>query len=134
MVTHQLHLVPAKLLRAMDLSLEKLKEAVSLREQIQALERRISSLFGGGGQTSSTTAAGGVRRRRKRSPVTPETRAKLAAAAKARWARQGAASGGAKAGAKTRKRRSGLTAAGRKKLSDSMKARWAARRRAAGRK
>jgi len=60
------------------------------------------------------------------------TRAKLAAAAKARWARRKGTAGGA-AKAKGRKR-GGLTAAGRKKLSDAMKARWAARRRAAGKK
>ena len=121
----------------MDLSLEKLKEAVSLREQIEALERRISSLFGGGQSSSSSTAAApGQRRRRTRSPVTPETRAKLAAAAKARWARHAAEKAGSSnsAPAKSRQRRGGLTAAGRKKLSESMKARWAARRRASGRK
>jgi hypothetical protein len=55
------------------------------------------------------------------------TRAKLAAAARARWAqRKGIAPAKAPA-----KKKGGLTAAGRKKLSDAMKARWAARRRAA---
>jgi hypothetical protein len=60
------------------------------------------------------------------------TRAKLAAAAKARWARRKGTGGGA---AKPKaKKKGGLTAAGRKKLSDAMKARWAARRKAAGKK
>jgi len=58
------------------------------------------------------------------------TRAKLAAAARARWARQ---KGGKKAGRSTaRRKKGGITAAGRKKLSQLMKARWAARRKAGG--
>jgi len=58
------------------------------------------------------------------------TRAKLAAAARARWARQ---KGGKQAGRSTaRRKKGGITAAGRKKLSQLMKARWAARRKAAG--
>ena len=49
------------------------------------------------------------------------TRAKLAAAAKARWAKL-------KAGTKTApaKKKGGITPAGRKRLSKLMKARWAA--------
>jgi hypothetical protein len=51
------------------------------------------------------------------------TRAKLAAAARARWVqRKGTAPAKAPA-----KKKGGLTAAGRKKLSDAMKARWAMR-------
>lgn len=114
----------------MDLSLEKLKEAVSIREQIHALERRIASLFGG---SQETPAKVGGRKRRGRRAVSAETRAKLAASAKARWAKRGVASAPAKA-AKAGQRRSGLTAAGRRRLSESMKARWAARRRAMGKK
>jgi len=58
------------------------------------------------------------------------TRAKLAAAARARWARQ---KGGKQAGRSiARRKKGGITAAGRKKLSQLMKARWAARRKAAG--
>jgi len=111
----------------MDLSLQKLKEALSLREQIHTLEARLSSLFGGAIQTIQ----GAPRRRRgKRRPMSAATRAKLAAAARARWAGVRKAESGASKPAKARKRRSGLTAAGRKKLSDSMKARWAARRKA----
>jgi hypothetical protein len=63
------------------------------------------------------------------------TRAKLAAAAKARWARRkGTGGGAAKAAPKAKAKKGGLTAAGRKKLSEAMKARWAARRKAAGKK
>jgi hypothetical protein len=126
----------------MDLSLEKLKEALSLREQIHSLEARLGSLFGGGSTGGGSTGGGGTasgekparvgRGRGGRRPMSAATRAKLVAAAKARWAGVRSAEGATAKPAKKGRRRSGLTAAGRKKLSDSMKARWAARRRAAG--
>ena len=40
----------------MDLSLTKLTEALSIRNQINALESRLSSLFGGGSSSSSTAS------------------------------------------------------------------------------
>jgi hypothetical protein len=112
----------------MDLSLEKLKEAVSIREQIHSLEQRLSSLFGGR-EAKSSTGRGSRGRRR----MSAATRAKLVAAAKARWARRRGGESSAKS-AKSAKRRSGITAAGRKKLSDAMRARWAERRKASGAK
>ena len=131
----------------MDLSLERLKEAVSIREQIDALQQRLSSLFGGSSQSSprestssgesgATTSPGRGRGRGRggRRTMSPETRAKLAEAARRRWAsggnignNAGGKSGGAKArGGAKRERR--LSPAGRKAISDAMKARWAARR------
>src|SRR5438876_8647596 len=108
--------------RRMDLSLRSLEQAVSMRRQIDNLERRLASLLGS--TSPSPTSSTGRRR------MSPATRAKLAAAARARWARQ---KGAKKAGHTTaRKKKGGITAAGRKRLSQLMKARWAARRRAAG--
>ena len=103
------------------ISLKSLEEAVSIRRQIDTLERRLSSILGASSPGPSTR--GGRRR------MSAATRAKLAAAAKARWARQ-------KAGIKTTapKKKGGITAAGRKRLSQLMKARWAARRKVAGRR
>lgn len=63
------------------------------------------------------------------------TRAKLSAAAKARWAKQKRGSSTLAAGTSSSKKsgkKGGLTAEGRRKLSEAMKARWAARRRAKG--
>jgi hypothetical protein len=104
----------------MDLSTKDLQEALSIRRQIDALQKRLSGLFGGrsGGAPSS-----GRRR------LSAAARAKIAAAARARWARV-KRGGGAKVVAKHAPKKRRLTAAGRKKLSDLMKARWAARRRA----
>ena len=107
----------------MDISGKDLKEAISIRQQIDNLQRRLSSLLRGTPQrptvTTAPTAAGRF--------FSPATRAKLAAAARARWARRrgtGAAATGKKKGQ--------LTPAGRRKLSLLMKARWAARRKAGG--
>ena len=71
----------------MDLSLNKLKEAISIRTQIQSLEKRLSGIFGtgGGGSSSRSSSRGGGRRRRSMSAA---TRAKLSAAARARWAKR----------------------------------------------
>lgn len=107
----------------MDLSLQKLAEALSIRQQINALERRLSTLFGGRTGTSPKafpTSPGKGRRR----VILAAARAKLRAAAKARWANRRV--GGATTAAT--KTKGGLTAAGRKKLSEVMKARWAARK------
>ena len=105
----------------MDTSAKALQEAISIRRQIDTLEKRLSSILG----ASAPSISAGKGRRR----MSAATRAKLAAAAKARWARQ-------KAGAKAipAKKKGGITAAGRKRLSQLMKARWAARRKAAGKK
>src|SRR6266478_556191 len=105
----------------MDISVKTLQEAISIRQQIDNLEKRLSSLLAGA--PARPTAPTGGRY------FSPGTRAKLSAAARARWAR--------KRGATTtapRRKKGQLTAAGRRKLSQLMKARWAARRKAGGAK
>jgi len=108
----------------MDVSVKELQEAISIRQQIDGLQRRLSSLLRGAPQrptpATAPTASGRYFSR--------ATRAKLSAAARARWART---RGSTKGGAPT-KRKGQLTAAGRRKLSQLMKARWAARRKAGG--
>jgi hypothetical protein len=103
----------------MDISVVALQEAVSIRRQIDTLEKRLSSILGGA--PASVATRGGRRR------MSTATRAKLAAAARARWARL-------KAGKKTTpaKKKGGITPAGRRRLSQLMKARWAARSQPAG--
>ena len=71
-------------LTRMDTSVKALEEAISIRRQIDTLERRLSSILGGRAlptTTTTTTRPAGARY------FSPSTRAKLAAAAKARWAR-----------------------------------------------
>lgn len=110
----------------MDLSTRNLEQALSIRRQIDVLERRLRGLVGG---TGGDGAKAPVRRAGKRR-LSASARAKIAAAARARWARFRAGRGGAKAAKKRGKSGSGITAAGRRRLSQLMKARWAARRKA----
>jgi hypothetical protein len=107
----------------MDISVKALEEAVSIRRQIDNLERRLSSILGGAPARPTAAATQAARY------FSPSTRAKLSAAARARWARL---KGGTKPA--PTKKKGALTAAGRRKLSELMKARWAARRKAAGTK
>jgi hypothetical protein len=111
----------------MDTSVKALEEAISIRRQIDTLERRLSSILGGRALPTTTT----TRPARARF-FSPSTRAKLSAAARARWARL---RGPAPTAPTTPAKKKGqLTPAGRRKLSQLMKARWAARRKSAGKK
>jgi len=105
----------------MDLSTRNLEQALSIRRQIDALERRLRGLVRGGAATTAPRRGG---RRR----MSAAARAKIAAAARARWARIKGRTG-PKAG---KKRKDGITASGRRRLSQLMKARWAARRKKRG--
>src|SRR5947207_9517338 len=106
----------------MDTSVKALQEAISIRRQIENLEQRLPSVLRGGAPTTTTRPARGRY-------VSPGTRAKLAGAARARWARLR----GPRAATPARKKGQ-LTPAGRRKLSQLMKARWAARRKVGGTK
>ena len=108
----------------MDISVKALEEAVSIRRQIDNLERRLSSILGGAPARPAAAAPTQARRY-----FSPSTRAKLSSAARARWAKL---KGGTKPA--PAKKKGALTAAGRRKLSELMKARWAARRKSAGTK
>ena len=63
--------------------------------------------------------------------MSPEAREKIAAAARARWAKQKGTSVAAKV-AKPGKKKGGLSAEGRARLAAAMKARWDAARKGTG--
>ena len=107
----------------MEISVKDLQEAISIRQQIDNLQRRLSSLLRGAPQKPATPATPGRY-------FSATTRAKLSAAARARWARTRGGGGTAAPSGK----KGQLTPAGRRKLSQLMKARWAARRKAGGAK
>ena len=115
----------------MDISVKELQEAISIRHQIDNLQRRLASLLRGTPQRPTVPMARGRY-------FSPATRAKLAAAARARWARTRGTRGAASLPparahrAEPAARKGQLTPAGRRKLSLLMKARWAARRKAGG--
>jgi hypothetical protein len=107
----------------MDISLDSLEQALSIRRQMETLEKRVSTLLGGAPSTTALTHRGKRR-------MSPQARAKIAAATRARWA----ARKGRTTAMRTAKKNGRLTPAGRKRLSQLMKARWAARRKAVGKK
>jgi hypothetical protein len=104
----------------MDISLEQLEEAVVLRRKMDILEKRLGQLIGAALPSSRTPET--------RGHLSAVTRAKIAAAQRARWAKVRRT----QIVSPPAKKKGGLTPAGRRKLSQLMKARWAARRRAAG--
>ena len=106
----------------MDISLKSLEEALSIRRQIGSLEKRLDAILRASPSSSPT--------RRGKRRMSPQARAKIAAAMKARWAKKKSTTAG-----KATRKKGGLTPAGRKRLSQLMKARWAATKRvAAGKK
>ena len=107
----------------MDISLNSLEEALSIRRKMDTLEKRLASILGTTISSRSTT-------RRSPQRMSAATRAKIAAAARARWARGRAST----PTTVPEQKKSGLTPAGRKRLSQLMKARWAARRKEAVKK
>jgi hypothetical protein len=75
----------------MDLSLEKLEKALSLRKRIHELEAQLSSLFGST-QTGASRPSSG-KKRKKKGGLTPAGRRKLSRMMKARWAARKKAAG-----------------------------------------
>lgn len=113
----------------MDISVKDLQEAISIRQQIDNLQQRLSAILRGAPQREAapTTPATQATRATSGRYFSPATRAKLAAAATARWAKKRRTGEAAPS-----KQKGQLTPAGRRRLSLLMKARWAARRKAGG--
>jgi hypothetical protein len=109
-------------------TLETLKAAIAVKEQIAALERKLAALLGGSSLAVVKAPAPAIKGRRKMSAA---ARAKIGAAVKARWAKKKGASVTKPVAAKPAKKKGGLTEEGRKKLAAAMKARWAARKKGA---
>ena len=109
----------------MDLSLKALQEAVGIREQIDALEARLASLFSAPQDTG--TSAGNKPKR----TMSAAARRNIADAQRARWAKQRPASSSSSAKRPTRGgKRAPLSAEARARLAQSAKKRWAAAKRA----
>src|SRR6266446_9604190 len=107
--------------KVMDISLDSLEKALAIRRQIETLESRLAAFLGRTISSHPTTGKG-------RRHMSAAARAKIAAAARARWAKRKA--GQPRGAAKQRGKRGGITPAGRRRLSLLMKARWAKRRKA----
>ena len=109
--------------------IDKLEEALSIRKQIAALQEKLRSLFGSAeGEASSTARRGGKPGKRT---MSPEARARIAAAQRARWAKSKGQTISAPASAigkpaKARKRT--LSPEARAKMAAAARKRWAAKK------
>ncbi len=99
----------------LDLTSEQLRKAAQIKEQIASLEQQLEKLLGekGSGRASN-------------SGMSPAARAKISAAAKARWAKFRAGKSTQSSPAKQKASgRKPMTAAQKAKIAEAMKARWA---------
>jgi hypothetical protein len=104
-----------------DLSVNQLKRAAAIKEQIERLNKELSAIFG---SPASPRAAPRTNR-----AMSAAARKKIAAAQKARWAnlrRAKSASRSARPAAKAKKKT--MSPAARAKLSAKLKAYWAAKK------
>lgn len=102
-----------------DLTVAQLKRAIEIRQQIEDLQDELATLGGGRKPGRPGRPPGSGRKRR----MSAEGRARIAAAARARWAKYRGGSAKVKV-AKVGKRKR-FNAAARAKLSAAAKARWA---------
>jgi hypothetical protein len=106
------------------LSLDQLKQAVYLKEQIAALEKELAAILGGAATASIIPAP--ASRRVGRPPggkMSPEARASIAAAQKARWAKFRVSSGAVQKRVPTNNRT--ISPFHRARIAAAAKARWA---------
>ena len=110
-------------------SLAQLKRAVTLKEQIESLEQELASVLGAAPAAAAIVASAAPR---QRPVISAAGRARIAAAQKARWAKQRRSKAPqAPAKAPTVSKPKGqISAAGRARLSALAKARWAKARKA----
>ena len=69
-------------------SVDELKRAIAIAQQIQELERELASLLGGQSRSSSAAPVkGAAKPRGKKRNMSAEARARIAEAQRARWAK-----------------------------------------------
>src|SRR5208283_965498 len=98
------------------LSAQQLRRAATIKEQIQSLENEFQRILG---TSIKPVAAVALKKKRKMSAA---GRAKIAAAARARWAKVKGRKSAVKPVKKARRK---MSAAGRAKMAASARARWA---------
>jgi len=114
-----------------NLTPSQLRQAADLKEKITALENQLSQLTGA---TSQPAAKPVVAKASKKKGMSAAGRARIAAAAKARWAKVKAAKPVVKAAVvPAPKKKGGMSAEGRARIAAAAKARWA-KAKAAGKK
>lgn len=106
----------------MPISIETLKEALQIKEEIASLEARLNKILGSGEVPSPFSAPLPTKKGRKK--MSAAARAKIAAAQKARWAKLKGTSDSPVVKSKMKKRK--LSPEGRARIIAAQKARWAA--------
>ncbi|MEQ1858441.1 MAG: histone [Chthoniobacteraceae bacterium] len=102
-------------------SIEQLKRAITLAEQIETLQAELNQIISGVSGKVSTVAT--TLKAKAKKVISPAARAKMVAGIKARWAKIKAAK--APTPAKAPKKKGGMSAAGRAAIVAAQKARWA---------
>ena len=105
------------------LSVQQLRRAADIKEKLETLEKELAQILGS--PTKPVTQAVSKLKRK----LSPEVRAKMAAAAKKRWAK---AKGGQSSLKPVKRAKRKMSAAGRARIAAAAKARWA-KAKAAGR-
>lgn len=110
------------------LSVAQLRQAIVVREKIEALEKELISILGGTPVAAPAESAESGKKRQ----MSPEARAKIGAAQKARWAKQKRAKpaplparGQEKPESKPKQPKRKMSPAGRRRLSELAIGRWA---------
>ena len=101
------------------LSVQQLRKAATLKEKIQSLEKELGQLLGSSAQPVAQAAP------RKKFKMSKAARARISAAAKARWAKVKGTKASVKPAGKGRRK---MSAAAKAKLSAKMKMVWARRK------
>jgi ribosomal protein L2 len=107
-------------------TIDQLKRALHLQENIEVLQRELSSLFSSVGIKAMGIAESGMRAAAKmisgkKRTMSKAARAKIAAAQKLRWAKVK----GKKAVTKVKRKKGKMSAAGRAAIVKAQKLRWA---------
>jgi hypothetical protein len=105
-----------------------LEKGLEIRKKIEALKSSLTELMGGGGELPIPFVAEKDGRKGKRSAA---TRAKMAAAQKARWAKKlGKAAPAVAPAAKAPKKKRTMSPEARAKIAAAQRARWAKQKKA----
>ncbi len=118
-------------------NITQLKQAIAIAERIASLEAQLASLVGGSSPAAaaspvSSAAVARPGRPRGKRTMSPDARARIAAAQRARWAKvKGAPAAPAKVAAAQPAKKRGLSPEGRARIVAALKARWAAKKKAA---
>lgn len=104
----------------LDLTINQLKRAAAIKEQIEKLNTELGILLGAPAKPGAAST--------KKRTMSARVKKKIAAAQKARWAKLRRAKATRSVNPTVKAKKKTMSPAGRAKLSDKLKAHWAAKR------